>query len=103
MTTLFDAYHHLKKLMDEHGGNSPCYYNVWSVADIQDHGRQEYEEYKQDYKRNPDDYDGPPDKEFTPFTGNQLKHIADYMMEHSNAFIKDWIAFNEARSTMPDE
>ena len=103
MTTLFDAYHHFKKLMDEHGGNSPCLYRVWTVADIQDMQRQEYEESVKAYKAHPDQFDFPPEKEFIPLTNNQIRHILDYMSEHSNAFGKDWLAFMESQATMPEE
>ena len=103
MTSLFDAYHHIKQLMDEHGGNSPCYYRIWSVGDIQTYGREEWEQDWKEYKRNPSAFDGPPSKEFLPYTSNQLKHIANHMMEHSTAFIKDHIAYNEAHYDMPEE
>ena len=97
--TLFDAWHYLKQMMDKHGGNSPCYFILYTVEDLQQLGREDHESWVNEYKINPGHFDEDPGK-FVPFTGNQLKHIAEYMTENYLP-TKDYIIFNQALNELP--
>ncbi len=97
--TLFDAWHMLKQMMDKHGGNSPCYFILYTVEDLQSLAREDHEFLRREYKINPGSFDEDPG-EFVPLSGNQLKHIAEYMTKNYIP-TKDYIVFNEAQNELP--
>lgn len=99
MTTLSALLKTVQIAIEKHGPDSPCYFSIWDVDTLQEYEEAEHEVMMQNSKEDPN-WDEP--GEFFPLSGPQLKHIAEYMMTHDNPN-KQWQAFMEAHSTMPEQ
>ena len=100
MTTLSSLLKTIQIAIEKHGPDSPCYYSLWDVDVLQEYERSEYDNAIDLHKQDPEGFDHP--GEFVPLTDAQLKYIAEYMLEHDNPN-KQWQAFMEAHSRMPEE